>query len=404
MDIPRIISVDDHVVEPPDLWTNRLPAKYVERGPRVVREKARFAFEGGVFSYNRGAPDGAWCDWWLYDDLVYPFPKLSAAIGFPDLRNEPVTFDEIRPGCWKQPERLEDMDANHVEASLCFPNVLPRFCGQAFLERQDKELALLCVQAYNDWMIEEWCAGAGANRLIPLTIVPLWDAGLAAAEIRRCADKGSHAVAFSENTFHLGLPSMHDPNRFWDPFLAACQETDTVINMHIGSSSKMPSTSTDAPFIVSSTLTFQNAMGSMVDWIISGTFARFPDLRIAYSEGQVGWVPYVLERADKLWEERVNDASFGSDLPLPPSHYVPGHIWFCVFDDEVGLRNRDTIGMRQITYEVDYPHADSTFPHTLATVTKIVEKAGLDADETYRFVRGNAIELYHLDRYHGIGS
>ena len=244
--------------------------------------------------------------------------------------------------------------------------------------------------------------GAGKNILIPLTIVPLWDAQLAADEIRRCADKGSHAVAFTENPFHLGLPSMHDKARWWDPFLQACEETDTVINMHIGSSSKMPSTSPDSPFIVSSILTFQNAMGSMVDWIISGTFARFPKLRIAYSEGQAGWVPYVLERADKLWEERVADETFGSTLPDPPSSYVPGHIWFCLFDDEVGLLNRDIIGMDQLTFEVDYPHADSTFPHTEETANKIVQKAGLSEAETYKLLRGNAIELYHLDKYRGI--
>jgi predicted TIM-barrel fold metal-dependent hydrolase len=400
-EVPRIISVDDHVVEPPDLWTSRLPKKFVDRGPRVVRDTAKVKMVGGVFTFERGEPDGAPCDFWLYDDLVYPFPKLSAAVGFPNLDNEPVTFDDIRPGCWKQKERLEDMDANHVEASINFPNVLPRFCGQAFLERQDKELALLCIQAYNDWTIDEWCAGAGKGRLIPLTIVPLWDAEAAAAEVRRCADKGSHAITFSENPFHLGLPSVHDKGRFWDPLFRACEETETVINMHIGSSSKMPSTSPDSPFIVSSILTFQNAMGSAIDFIMSGTFQRFPQLRIAYSEGQVGWAPYVLERADKLWHERAG-ASFGSDLPEPPSSYVKDHIWFCIFDDDTGLRNRNHIGMDQITFEVDYPHADSTFPHTKKIAEDIVARAELNEEEVYKLFRGNAIKLYRLDKYFGI--
>jgi len=397
-EIPRIISVDDHVVEPPDLWSTRLPEKYRDRGPRVVREKAKFAFVGGVFSFERNADDGEWCDIWLYDDLVYPFPKLSAAIGFPDLDNTPVTFDEIRPGCWKQAERLADMAANWTDASICFPNVLPRFAGQTFMERQDKELALACVQVYNDWIIDEWCAGDGYGKLIPLTIVPLWDAELAAAEVRRCADKGSYAVAFSENPHPLGLPSVHDKDRHWDPFFRACDETGTVVNMHIGSSSKMPSTSPDAPFIISSTLTFANAMGSFCDFIFSGTLERFPNLRLAYSEGQVGWAPYVMERADKLWEERAAN-SFGSDLPHPPSSYVPGRIWFCIFDDEVGLANRNLVGMDQITFEVDYPHADSTFPHTKETAQLICDKAGLSDDERYKLLRGNAITLYGLERW-----
>ena len=396
--IPRIISVDDHVVEPPDLWTSRIPSKYADRCPRVERDSAVFNFEGGVFSYEKGVKNGSPCDWWLYDDLIYPFPKLSAAAGFENLDVEPVTFDEIRPGSWKQADRLADMDANHVDVSICFPNVLPRFCGQTFLEREDKDLALLCVKAYNDWMIDEWCEGEGKGRLIPLTLIPLWDPVAAAEEVHRCANKGSFAVAFSENPYHLGLPSVHDENNFWDPFFTACQETETVICMHIGSSSKMPSTSPDAPFSVSSTITFANAMGSMCDYILSGIFVRFPKLRIAYAEGQVGWMPYVVERMDKIWEER-GDASFGIDLPNPPSSYIPNHIWGCIFDDEIGLKNRDIIGMNQICFEVDFPHADTTFPNTLKVATKICEEAGLSEDEIYRLMRGNAIDCFGLERF-----
>ena len=397
-DIPRILSVDDHVVEPPDLWTSRLPAKYQDRCPRVERDSAVFNFEGGEFTYQKGVPGGAECDWWLYDDLVYPFPKLSAASGFETLDVEPVTFDQIRPGGWKQGDRLADMTANHVDASLCFPNVLPRFCGQTFLEREDKELALLCVQAYNNWMIDEWCAGDARGRLIPLTLIPLWDPAAAALEVHRCADKGSFAVAFSENPYHLGLPSIHDKDRFWDPFLTACQETDTVVCMHIGSSSKMPTTSPDAPFSVSSTITFANAMGSMCDYILSGVFVRFPRLRVSYAEGQVGWMPYIIERMDKIWAER-GDASFGIDLPEPPSTYIPGHVWGCIFDDEIGLKNRDVIGMDQICFEVDFPHADSTFPHTLEVATRICDAAGLADEEVYKLMRGNAIECFGLERF-----
>jgi len=405
-DIPMIISVDDHVVEPPDLWSARLPSKYLDRGPRVVRDRAKFSFKGGNFSYEKGVADGEWCDWWLYDELVYPFPKLSAAVGFDELDVTPTTFDDIRPGCWKQKERLEDMTANHVEASICFPNTLPRFCGQTFYEQGvkreggDPELARLCVEAYNDWMIDEWCAGDGAGRLIPLTMIPLWDPHMAAAEIERCAARGSHAVAFSENPHPLGLPSIHSGH--WDPFFAACQATETVVCMHIGSSSRMPATSPDAPFIVSSTLTFQNAMGSMLDFIFSGTLERFPTMKIAYSEGQVGWMPYVIERADKLWAER-SDNSFGTSLPNKPSSYIPGRIFGCIFDDETGLRNRDVVGIDQICFETDYPHADSTFPHSKKVAADICAGAGLDAEETYKLLRGNAIKAFGLER-HGITS
>ncbi len=395
--IPRIISVDDHVVEPPDLWTDRVPREFADRAPRVVRERGRVAEE----SFGAWIPDldGDWADIWYYDDLIKPVSRMSAAVGLGVLRWGTVTFDEMRPGAWKQAERLADMDANHVDASVCFPNTLPRFCGQAFAEREDKVLAGHCVRAYNDWMIDDWSAGIAAGRLIPLTIVPLWDVALASAELRRCADKGSFAVTFPENPYSLGLPSIHSGE--WDPFFAACAETETTLCMHIGSSSKMPGTTPDAPFIVSSTLAFQNIMGSVLDFVFSGTLTRFPELKAAYSEGQVGWMPYLMERADALWRE-CTDNSFGTNgvkLVEPPSAYVRRQVYGCIFEDETGLANRDRIGMDRICFEVDYPHADGTFPNTEKVATEMCANAGLDEAETYQLLRGNAIEAFGLARF-----
>ena len=231
------------------------------------------------------------------------------------------------------------------------------------------------MKAYNDWMIDEWCAGDGHGRLIPVTMVPLWDVELAAAEVRRCADKGSHALTFSENPYALGLPSVHSGE--WDPLFAACEETETVVCMHIGSSSRMPGTTPDAPFIVSSVLTFANAMGSLLDFVFSGTLERFPNLTIAYSEGQVGWMPYVLERMDKLWLER-SDNAFGSSLREPPTTYIKDRVIGCIFDDESGLEARNRIGMDTICFETDYPHADSTFPHSEKVAREICDAGGAE--------------------------
>jgi len=272
-DIPRIISTDDHVVEPPDLWTNRLPAQYADRAPRVVRDKAKFSFVGGVFSYNKGAEDGDWCDFWLYDDLVYPFPKLSAAVGFSELDVTPTTFDEIRPGCWIKSERIADMDANHTEASICFPNTLPRFCGQTFLERDDKELALLCVKAYNDWMIDDWCASA-PGRFIPLIIIPLWDPALAVAEIERTAAMGARAVAFSENPAPLGMPTIHDRSGYWMPVLRAAADDELIVCMHIGSSSQLPRISPDAPVLANKSFGATRTAGAASSGCSAGSSSR----------------------------------------------------------------------------------------------------------------------------------
>src|SRR5690606_1252662 len=230
-----------------------------------------------------------------------PIPKVVACAGIPVEEHtvDPIAYEDMRPGCYDPVARLEDMDLNRMERSLCFPYVT-RFAGQWFLEAHDKELALRCVQAYNDWMIDEWCAGSG-GRLIPLCIVPLWDPELAAAEIRRNAARGCRAVTFTEMPHHLGLPSIHDPSRHWDPFFAACDETGTVVCMHIGSGSKMVEPSPFAPRAVTTALTFTYAQQSLVEWLTSGLLVRFPRLKIAYSESQIGWMPFVLERLDKVF-------------------------------------------------------------------------------------------------------
>lgn len=219
-------------------------------------------------------PDGPPTDWWIYEDLKFPYKRNIAAVGFDrdDMTLEGITRAEMRPGCWDPAERLKDMDLNHVEASLCFPT-FPRFCGQTFAEAHDKEVALACVRAYNDWMVEEWCGDSG-GRLIPLCIIPLWDIGLAVAEIKRNAARGVRAVTFSEIPTYLGLPSIH--TGYWDPFFAVCQETGTVVNMHIGSSSQMPAASPDAPPAVQASLSFNNAMASMMDFLFSGVLVKFP--------------------------------------------------------------------------------------------------------------------------------
>ena len=392
--LPMIVSVDDHVVEPPDLWQRWLPAKYRERGPRVERRGIEsMTFLGGTrydIVYDDAAPPA---DCWIYEDLVAPNKRHVAAVGFPreEMSLSPITYDEMRPGCYDVKERVADMLANHVDVSLTFPT-FPRFCGQTFLEATDREVAEACVYAYNDWMVDEWC-GESDGHLVPLVIVPLWDPELAAAEIRRNAERGVHAMCFSEIPPHLGLPSVHTDH--WDPMFAACAETDTVVCMHIGSSSKMPSTSGDAPPAVQATLSFNNAMGSLSDFLFSGVLVRFPELKLAYSEGQIGWIPYILERADDVWSEHRAWGGVADIVPEPPSTYYYDHVFGCFFRDQHGLDSLDKVGVDNITFETDYPHTDTTWPNTLAVAEKMM--AGLSPEVQYKILRGNAIRMLSLD-------
>ena len=393
-ELPLIVSVDDHVVEPAHLWQTWLPERFRARGPRSERRGIGSMRHVGGGAYEQTFdPEGPQADCWVYEDLVYINKRHVAAVGFErdDMTMSPITYDEMRPGCYDPKARLEDMDLNHVEASRSFPT-FPRFCGQTFAEAKDKELAEACVRAYNDWMVEEWC-GDSRGRLIPLTIVPLWDAELAADEVRRNAARGVRAVCFSEIPSHLGLPSIH--SGYWEPFIAACEDTGTAICMHIGSSSKMPATSADAPVAVAATLSFNNAMASLTDWLFSGILVRHPRLTLAYSEGQIGWIPYALERADDVWLEHRAWAGVKDVVPEPPSSYFRRQVYGCFFRDRHGLESLASIGVDNVTFETDYPHTDSTWPNTKHVAEDMM--AGLDAEAVYKIVRGNAIRMLQLD-------
>ena len=395
-DLPNMISVDDHVMEPKELWQEQLPASLRDRGPRTVREKVKLSFKGGHYGFERNAEDGQWCDVWLFDDLVTPTGLLHAPAGVPrdEQRNIPAVYEDFRDGTWDQTARLADMDLNHVDAAINYPNIFPRFAGQGFLERSDKELALACLRIYNDWMIDDWCAGAGKGRLIPLTLVPLWDPALAAEEVRRCAAKGSYAIAFSENVAKLGQPSLY--TGAWDVLWEACQETDTSVSMHIGSSSSMPTTSDDAPLATSMSMYAQNAQGSLCDWVFSGSLERFPDITIAYAESQVGWMPFQLERMDAVWRDGRGDVD---NVKTLPSEQVKGRVYGCVFDDLHGLINRDAVGTDHILWETDYPHSDGTFPHSRKIAHELFTAAGMNAQECRMVLRSNAVKAYGLDRF-----
>ena len=334
-------------------------------------------FIGGKLTVQPGT-EGVPTDWWYYEDLRRPLLRLDAAVGVPrdEVTITGVTYDDMRPGSYQVKPRLEDMDVNHIEASLCFPT-FPRFCGQTFTEAQDKELALLCVQAYNDWMVEEWCGESG-GRLIPLCLIPLWDAALAADEVRRNAARGVRAVCFSEIPPFLGLPVGARPRQLLGPVLRGLRR-DRHRDQHAHR------------LVVEDALHLgRRPAGGGVDahphqrhvlvgrlLVLRGAGA-LPHLELAYSEGQIGWIPYILERADKVWEENRGWGGVADKVPDPPSTYFRRQIYGCFFDDAHGLRSVDEIGVDNITYESDYPHSDSTWPHTKEIAER--QMAHLDDD------------------------
>lgn len=389
---PWVVSADDHVCEPPNIWWDRLPRKERELGPRVVQDTCATIPCGNDTRYVKGG-DGPLTDFWTYDGWAKPIGRVAACAGLPDEMHttEPINYADMRPGYYDPAARLADMDINHTERSLCFPNFI-RFCGQIFHEAKDKRLAMKCVLAYNDWMIEEWC-GASGGRLIPLCLVPFWDPKASAAEIRRNAARGCRAITFPEMPNFLGLPSIYDPEDFWDPVFDACNETGTVICMHIGSGSKLVQTSPGAPNAVMLTMKHDIPQLALTEWLCSGILVRYPQLKIAFSESQIGWVAYILERIDKVYTHETY-AQFPKIITQPPSTYMKGRVYLTFFDDETGIRDREAIGVDQISFEVDYPHQDTTWPASNLAIEKMAKV--MSPSDLEKVLRGNSLSMLEL--------
>jgi predicted TIM-barrel fold metal-dependent hydrolase len=367
-----IISVDDHLIEPADLFDGRMPADLADRAPRVVE------LEGAKQA-------------WIFDDALYPNIGLNAVIGRPksEWSMDPVRFDEMRKGCWDIHARIADMDRAGIWASLCFPSLLAGFAGTMFARAKDDEVGLACVRAWNDWHHEVW-AGTYPDRIIPLQITWLKDPAVAAQEVLRNAARGFRALSFPENPHHIGMPSLH--TEYWDPLLAACEETDTVICLHTGSSAWSAGGSPGAPLELSTTLFPVNGIVATADWLWARIPLRYPRLNVALSEGGIGWVPMLLDRLDYVMSHSGVGGAGVWDGDLTPSEAVQRNFWFCTIDDPSTLGARARIGVDHIMVETDYPHADSSWPDT----QELLEErfAGIARDEIDKMTHENAAHLF----------
>jgi predicted TIM-barrel fold metal-dependent hydrolase len=304
---------------------------------------------------------------------------------------EPARFDEMRPGCWDIDARIRDMDLAGIDASLCFPSLLAGFAGTVFSRSKDPELGLACVRAWNDWHHDVW-AGTYPGRMIPLQIPWLADPVAAAAEIRRNADRGFRAVSFAENPSNLGLPSVHTEH--WDPFLVACEETETVVCLHTGSAAWTAATSPGAPLELMTTLFPVNALAATADWLWARIPLRFPNLRIALSEGGIGWVPMLLDRLDYVMSHSATGGGAWTG-DMSPSDALRRTFWFCTIDDPSTLGARHRIGVDHIMVETDYPHADSSWPDTQELLASRL--AGIPDDEVRMITHENASRLFRFE-------
>jgi len=341
-----VISVDDHLVEPPDMFEGRLPAGLADRAPRIIE-----------------TPEGHQV--WSFDGKTFTQVGMNAVAGRrPEtVKLEPFRFEHMRRGCWDIEARVRDMDINGVWASLNFPSMITGFCGRVFSQCSDPELGLAVTTAWNDWLFEEWYS-PHPDRIIPLGITFLTDPEKGAAEIRRNAARGFRSVTLPERPHRLGLPSVFLD--YWEPIIQACVETDTVISLHVGSSGMADHPEGSPGLSLGATLFGEMSLTACAEWLWSGWAVRYPDLKIAMSEGGIGWVAMLIDRLENI----IDRSRYGLGWDVRPADVLRRNFWFCTIDDPSTIETRHVIGVEHIMVEVDYPHGDGTWPDTQDVIEK----------------------------------
>ncbi len=376
-----LVSIDDHVSEPMDMFEKHAPQALKDKMPKFI-EKDDQAF-------------------WLYEDIKVMSIGLNAVVGRPrsEFGMEPTNYSQMRKGCHDVDARIEDMNVNGILGSLCFPT-FAGLAGTTLLKAKDKKMALSVNQVYNDWHIDGWCA-AHPGRFIPCAVLPLWDVNEVVAEVKRVAAKGCYSVTFPDNPTALGLPSIH--NEYWKPFWQVCSDEDIMINCHIGSGYFPPSPSLESPMDCWITTMPMSIANSAADWVFGRFMIDHPNLKVAMSEGGIGWVPYFLERADFTNEHHKEWTFANRNTGMKPSEIFRKHIMTCFIDDEFGLKNRHDIGLDRIAFEVDYPHSDTVWPQSPEYLHRCVERLNIPDNEIDMFTHLNVMREWRYDPFSILG-
>jgi predicted TIM-barrel fold metal-dependent hydrolase len=371
-----ILSIDDHSVETPDIFRNHVPDKYRDRAPRLVRDSSGF-------------------EHWEFEGKEFGVLGLNATVSWPkeEWGLNPSALAEMRPAAYLIDERVRDMNRNGVLASMCFPS-LPGFSGRRFQEAHDKDLAIVMLQAYNDWHIDEWC-GSYPGRFIPLSIGPAWDMDAMVAEVKRVAAKGCRAVSMPELPYIQGLPSYQSD--YWDPFFRAVCDEGMVMCLHIGMGldaiNMGPDFSPDNFMVLATQVTVL----AVQDLLWGPALRKYPDLKVAFSEGGIGWIPFLMDRVDRHYvTQRWTGQDFGDKMP---SEVFREHALACFIYDPTALKLHADIGIDIIAFETDYPHSDSLWPDAPEVLLAQCEGAGLTDEQIDKVSWGNVARFCGYDPF-----
>ena len=382
MDNRWIIDSDAHVTEPADVWTARVPAKWKNNVPHVVRND-----EGR--------------DVWMLEGTQIDTVGVTASGINPE--GQMVAwkgYDDCPPGAYDSHERLKYLDEVGIWAQVLYPNVAG-FGAQKFLDLDDPELQLACVRAYNDFLAE-WCS-ADPNRLIGVMSTPFWNVEEAVKEVKRCHDElGYRAILFTGEPMRFGQPTLGD--HAWDPFWRTAEELNMPIHFHIGGGENALNdlfrnriqhhgTKGAATHLVVD-LFMKNGV-QCADLISSGVLERFPTLKFVSVESGCGWLPFVLETADYTWLGLTRKGRVHEKGDMLPSDLFKRQVYATVWFEQVAPHNLlGEMPVDNLLFETDYPHNACLF----GNIRETIENAWGDAPEDVRqkILWDNAAKLYGI--------
>jgi predicted TIM-barrel fold metal-dependent hydrolase len=371
-----ILDADAHVNEPPELWRERVPAKWRDRAPRVEHTE-----QGDI---------------WVFDDGREKWPVgLTATAGqsFFQIRPFGGTYAEMRPGSFDPRARLEELDADGIHAQVLYPSVTLK---GARIYSGERGLQLACVRAYNEWLLE-FCEGS-EGRLVGQAILPTTGLDDSAAELEWALKSGHRGVVISSFPNGSLLPARED-DRFW----ALAQEAGTPIAVHIGSflrdapSGDQPREWSSLQFVGRAAWT--KAGGQTLEVVcnilFSGIFGRFPRLKIVLVEANIGWIPTLLEQADDMFRRYRWYTGAVKEMREMPSEIFARNFWATFMIDSVGVEMRHRMNGDHIMWSTDYPHSGSDWPDSRITIER--QFRGVPRAEVKKMLHTNCKELYGLD-------
>ena len=363
----NLVSGDSHINEPPNLWQDRVPAKFKDRAPRMEH------LEQG--------------DAWIMENSPAPINFGNNVNGGrpPEDRSPWVRWEDARKGGAVPAIRLQEQDQDGVDAEVLYPT--PRISMNVFTNNSDAEFHLSCIRAYNDWLSEY--ASHNPERLVGIAMMPTVGVDTAVEEMKRAMKlPAMRGVLLARYPSGEMAPSPDD-----DPFWAVANELEVPLQIHVALAGQPDNDPDRKRSGAHGELRHTDAPLRALEFINAGIFDRFPKLNLVLAEVDSSWVPYVKEQFDD--RQRRRNPIDKPKIDHMPSYYFDNQIFTTYITDHYGVINRHEIGVSQMLWSSDFPHGGTDWPNSLKTIEK--DMVGVPDDERHALLAGNAARVYGLE-------